>query len=205
MNGATWIGLTGSALLFAAAVMWLTKARRYSVKARSLTFIVSFIAALLPVFELPIAGYIRGSVGDLSVTTLMLLTATIFSRLRDNRPYSPQSFTALTFLVLGSGLILYTSALGLTYFDIYALGYGTKLIMVVFLLLSLGAWFFEYPLAAICLSASALAYSLQIFESRNLWDYWIDPLLAVYALYWVSRVAIGAATEKAERDARLRA
>lgn len=101
-------------------------------------------------------------------------------------------------------MVLYPSALGLTYFDSYALGYGTKLIIVVFLLLSLGAWYFEYHLAAICLTLSVLAYSLRIFESRNLWDYWIDPLLVVYALYRISKGVKSAATVKAERAAKLR-
>jgi hypothetical protein len=187
MNSATWIGLSGSALLFSTAVTTLVaKVKRYPVRVRSLIFIAAFGAALFPLTPLPLAGYIRGGIGDLSVTTWLLLSAAVLSKLRNQPFLRAKSVTGLSILLLGSGLLLYTSALGVTYWDAYALGYGTKSLLVAFLLLSLGAWILGYHLAAICLTVSVLAYTLQILESRNLWDYWIDPLLAVYALYKVS-------------------
>jgi hypothetical protein len=196
MNSAAWIGPAGSALLFATAVLTVSKAERYSIRIRSLIFVLAFFAASIPVLTLPLAGTIRGGVGDLSVTSLLLLTITVLSKLIGKPLVHPKSTTVLALIVLGSGVMLYPSALGATYWDLYALGYGTKLLFFAFLLVSLGAWTLGYHLVAICLTASSLAYSLQIFESRNLWDYWIDPLLVVYALYRIS---------KALRSAELRA
>lgn len=94
MNGATWIGLAGSALLFATAVICLIKVERYPVKVRAYIFILSFFAALLPIAGLPVAGYILGGIGGLSVTSLILLTATVYSRLKE-RALSPGEFHRL--------------------------------------------------------------------------------------------------------------
>jgi hypothetical protein len=186
MSSVAWIGPAGSALLFATTALTVSKAERYTVKIRACIFVLALVAASIPVPTLPLAGAIRGVVGDLSMTTLVLLTAAVISKLTGRSLFRPKSVTSVALFVLGSGLILYPTALGATYLDLYALGYGSKLMFFAFLSLSLGAWTFGYHLVAICLTTSVLAYSLQIFESRNLWDYWIDPLLVAYALYRIS-------------------
>lgn len=188
MTLASWIGLTGSALLLAATAMMVTRAQRNNTVVHSLTFVVSFILAFVPVQGLPIAGYLRGVIGDLSVTSWILLVTAVVSKVTDRELHRPKSFTALMVLILLSGLVLYPSALGVSYLDTYALGYGTTSLIAVFFLLSLAAWLLEYRLVTVCLTASVLAYSLRIFESRNLWDYWIDPLVTIYALFGLSRI-----------------
>lgn len=183
MTLASWFGLTGSALLLAATAMMVMRAQRNKTSICCLTLIVSFMLAFVPIQGLPIAGYLRGVIGDLSVTSWILLITTVVSKVMERKGPRPKSFTALMLLVLLSGLVLYPSAFGVSYLDTYALGYGPTWLIAVFFLLSLAAWLLEYRLVTVCLTASVLAYSLRIFESRNLWDYWIDPLVTIYALF----------------------
>jgi hypothetical protein len=145
--------------------------------------------AFVPLHGLPLAGYVRGLVGDLSVTTLALLSMASVSQLINRDLYSKRSFTLLMILALAGGLLLYPLALGLGTFDPYGLGYGSKGFVAVLLAVTLAVAYFDFPLVALCLTAAALGYSLRIYESRNLWDYLIDPLLTLYALFWLTAKA----------------
>jgi hypothetical protein len=44
------------------------------------------------------------------------------------------------------------------------------------------AWYARLNLIVLVVIAAALAYLGGAYESRNLWDYLIDPLVSVYAL-----------------------
>jgi hypothetical protein len=189
MTAASWIGLMGSALLLGTAATVVARARRYPAFVRVCFFLVPFAAAFYPLGGLPIAGYLRGVIGDLSVTSWTILIATAVSAIGNKETYRTESLSALMLLILGSGFLLYPSALGLTYVDTYAFGYGSKILLTAFFVLSLLTWHVEYHLVAICITASVLAYSLQFLESRNLWDYWIDPLVTFYALFRLSKLA----------------
>ena len=148
-------------------------------------FLVTSAVAFWPVNGLSVAGYLRGVTGDISVTTLTLLGAASISRLCDVEVYHPGSFFALMLVVLGGGLFLYPSALGVTYFDAYALGYGSKPFVAALFLVSLAAWYYEFYLVVLCACLGVLAYLIGLYESRNLWDYVIDPLITVYAVLWL--------------------
>ncbi len=179
------IGLAGCALLLVNVIMAAARSRRYSATSRKFLFLVITIAAFVPVGGLSIAGYLRGVTGDVSVTTLVLLVAASIACLFDKNAYTPRSFSVLMLLVLGGGLSLYPFALGFTYFDSYALGYGSKAFIAVLFLLTLGAWYFERYLIVVCLVLAVWAYIIGMYESRNLWDYLIDPMITLYALVWL--------------------
>ncbi len=181
----TLIGLLGCALLFVNVIMTAARWRRYSFTGRRILFVVASVTALWPVHGLPVAGYLRGITGDLSVTTLILLVATSISRCFGVEIYQPRGFFVLMLFVLGSGLFLYPSALGLTYFDAYELGYHSKTLAAVLFLVSLAAWYYECYFVVVCVSLGVLAYLIGMYESRNLWDYVIDPLITFYAAFWL--------------------
>jgi hypothetical protein len=179
------IGLAGCGLLFVNVMMAVARSRRYSLRGRLILFFVTSAVAFWPVNGLSVAGYLRGVTGDVSVTTLTLLVAASISRLCDVEVYEPRSFFVLMLVVLGGGLFLYPSALGVTYFDAYGLGYGSKTFVAVLFLVSLAAWHYEFYLVVLCVCLGVLAYLIGMYESRNLWDYLIDPLITVYAVLWV--------------------
>lgn len=177
------MGLAGCTLLLVSVVMTAARSRRYSLTTRRLLFFSVFVVAFLPVQGLSIVGYVRGVTGDVSVTTLILLVAASISSLMDRDLYDSRSVLVLMLLILGGGVFLYPFALGLTYFDPYALGYGSKAFVAVLFLLSLGAWYFDLYLIVACVIFAISAYMIGMYESTNLWDYLIDPLITSYALF----------------------
>jgi len=50
------------------------------------------------------------------------------------------------------------------------------------LCVALAAWWARLYVIVFVVIAAALAYLAGAYESRNLWDYLIDPLVSVYAL-----------------------
>jgi hypothetical protein len=116
------------------------------------------------------------------MTTLALAGAACVAQLTGRTVIAPRDLRALFGLVASAAAFLYPFALGWTQFDPYALGYGSIVFVTVLLLVTLAAWYFRRNIVALIIIAAALAYLLGAYESRNLWDYLIDPLAALYAL-----------------------
>jgi hypothetical protein len=105
-------------------------------------------------------------------------------------------------LVGTGGLLLYPLALGLGYLDPYRLGFGNPWMLVLLLAIVLLAWRLDLVWVAGWVSLGVLAWGVGAFESRNLWDYLIDPLVTVWALSALS--LRGARTLRRRLAARLR-
>lgn len=171
------VGLTGCAMLVVSSVLFVSRARRHRPSVRVLLLISSTVPAVA------LATYVRGVVGDLSVTTAILLFSTTITQLL-NRDLDDRSISLIAPMVAVMGLILYPSALGLTYFDTYALGYDAKGLIGILFVGSLAAVYSARYLAVLCSTVGPLAYALGMYESRNLWDYLMDPILFVWAVWW---------------------
>jgi len=141
----------------------------------------SAIAALVPVGALPVAGLLRGVVGDLSFTTFVLLLRGLSRDIRGGPPADPRATLAVRGLVAVAGLVLYPLALGLGAWDPYRLGYGDPWFLAALLAVALAALALDVPLVTFCTALAVLAWGLGACESRNLWDYLIDPLVFVWA------------------------
>lgn len=129
---------------------------------------------------MPIAAYVRGVSGDLSITTLVLLWCALL------RPWCSTTkgnnrFTLLILIALPA-LALYPMALGAGTYDPYRLGYGDPLFVTVLLLLALLAWLSRFSIIALCIAFATLAWAVGWYESDNLWDYLLDPFVSIYAL-----------------------
>ena len=83
-----------------------------------------------------------------------------------------------------AGLALYPMTLGVTRFDPYALGYGSRVFELALLAVALVAWYLNLHLIVLCVTLGIGAYLLGLMESRNLWDYLIDAPITIYALVW---------------------
>ena len=148
------------------------------------------IAAIAPLAGLPAAAYVRGIIGDLSIPSLVLLMLTILRPLLGwHSPGTKAGFT-IQILITVAALGLYPLALGLGYFDPYRLGYGSLWFLSVLLLVALVACFRRLPLVALCIALSVFAWNIGWYESSNLWDYLLDPLLSVYAVSAVIRHSV---------------
>jgi hypothetical protein len=141
-----------------------------------------FVLVLIPIGGLPLAGYVRGATGDLSITTQLLLWSALLTPWLVNVQIEAGARRSLLMLVAAAALFLYPLALGLGMFDPYRIGYGDPLFITALLLLALLAWFYQRQLLTLSIALATLAWSLGWHESDNLWDYLLDPFLAIYAL-----------------------
>lgn len=175
-------GLAGVALLTASALLLLPGIARIAKSRRTLVMVAVFVLLLIPVATLPLAAYMRGMTGDLSITTLVLLCSAQLRPWCGCAEVSDRHRLALLVLVALASLGLYPMALGAGAYDPYQLGYGNLPFMVALLLLALAAWFGGYAMIALCIALATLAWAAGWYESDNLWDYLIDPFVSVYAL-----------------------
>jgi len=175
-------GLFGCGLLGLAAVATVIHRWRLPAGARYALMLAAAFAVFIPFGELPAAAYLRGVTGDLSVTTLCLAGCACITRLTGKALIEPRERQVLYQLLALAALFLYPFALGWTPFDPYSLGYGSIGFVTVLLMVTLAAWRAKLYAVVFIVIAAGLAYLAGAYESRNLWDYLIDPLVSVYAL-----------------------
>jgi hypothetical protein len=185
--------------IFAATLLWvvlLVKLTRSWLprKGQLALLIVAIGSGMVPFNGLMIGSYIFSLSSYLSIATILLLLAFLFSNITENRyetfkaywSSDQQWLVVVIFFVLG-GLLLYPMAGGLTMLDPYRLGYAGTPWSVLLLgyffgwavLCVLKRWY----LLLVLILASVLAYYLKLLPSLNLWDYVIDPLVVVYSLF----------------------
>jgi hypothetical protein len=174
-------GLLGCGFLCLALAASAFRLHALPVPIRYGVLLALTLAVFVPVGDLPVAGYVRGVTGDLSAPTLALAVSACFVRFTGRRLFEHRDRKALLWLVAGAALFLYPFALGWTPFDPYALGYGSVTLTTVLLLVTLAAWHAGLKLVVLVVLIGALACLGGVYESRNLWDYLIDPLAAIYA------------------------
>jgi hypothetical protein len=193
-------GLAGAIVAIVAVVSWLAHAAGLRGGRLVALLGATALVALAPVGALPLAGYLRGVVGDLSLTTLIVLLRGIL-RPGPHGPFDARNTFSVQLCVATAGLALYPSALGLGPVDSYRLGYGPWALGVLFAV-AVAAIFFNLPLVTSCVGLGVLAWVVGAYESRNLWDYLLDPLVWVWSL---AIVCLGAARSlRALRQARAR-
>ncbi len=175
-------GLAGAAAAIAAVLLGLPGIARLRRAHPTSILLGAVVAALIPFGGLPAAGYVRGIVGDLSVTTVLLLLRGLLRPVLGWAAIDARSRLALEILVAVGGLVLYPLALGLGPFDPYHLGYANPWFLGCLLALAVAAGFGRLTLVTWCLALAVLAWAVGGYESRNLWDYLVDPLVATWGL-----------------------
>lgn len=175
-------GLASAASAAAAGVLLLPGIARLSRLRLAALEVTVFALMLIPFGELPFAAYLRGVTGDLSITTLVLIWCALLAPGFACGGNDANSRRALLTLVALAALPLYPLSLGLTAFDPYRLGYADSQFVAALLLAALAAWFWKQHLIASCISLATLAWTIGWYESGNLWDYLLDPWVAIYAL-----------------------
>jgi hypothetical protein len=176
-----FFGYLGCMLLAAALAAWLAGRSRF----RLLLALAGGALLLLPVGELLAVEYVRAVIGDLSIVTQVLLAAFVLGRAPGRRQLAP-----IMAVSLAAAVFLYPAALGVMVFDPYALGYASVAFVAVLAALTLAAWYLRFEWLAACLLLAAAAKIAGVLESRNLWDYLVDPLLVLYAGFWLCRMAL---------------
>ena len=178
-------GLT-MVLLCLACTTVLLPLNRVPLAVRLLLIISITLAVLLPLSDYPGWYYVRSIFGDCSITALFFYVALILQQNFSLQLYQENELILLRRLVLAASILLYPFALGLTQYDSYSFGFTSPWLTGVLLMLTLGCWYRKYYFLAITITATVAAWSLQLLESLNLWDYLIDPaLLLIMVLTWL--------------------
>lgn len=163
------------------ALVWITQAFSHKTLSYSVKWFMLIVLANLffwPLglgMALPLAAYVRGIIGDLSVVLTLLLWSSV---LLPSRP-TPVSFKFAVALI---SLIFYPLALGLGMFDPYAWGYGSLGMLIAVLLFALIFGLIGWTKGVWIIALAIIAWAGHWHESANLWDYVLDPLLAIWAI-----------------------
>jgi len=125
--------------------------------------------------ELPLAAYVRGVIGDLSIVTMLLLWTSLLS---GSKP-APLAFKVSVACI---AIVFYPLALGFGMIDPYAWGYGSILFFIAVLLFAVVCGLANWSKGVWMIAIAILAWAAHWHESANLWDYLLDPFLAIWAL-----------------------
>jgi hypothetical protein len=181
MNSATvhhWAGLAGQGILLAALALFLLRSRAPTGKKRWLAATGLMLLSFVPLPQWGcLACVLRGLWGDVSLTTLQLAACAAVGR-----PLLPVTLRRPFYLAVSLiGLGFYPLALGLAPVDPYRLGWQPLWMLLILAGLTPVLWRWA-PVLLVILGVDVLAFALGLLESRNLWDYLLDPLLFFYAL-----------------------
>lgn len=139
--------------------------------------------------HLPLVAYVRGISSDLSISLVMIACIGMYQRLAGVHLVSDRERNVLNLVFAASALFLYPLALGWGDWDSYRLGWGAPGMWAALLVLSLVCWGKGLRLLSILVAAGLLAWAAGALESTNLWDYLIDPWIAVGAIFQCFRMA----------------
>jgi len=191
------IALIGLSLLLSASLLRILCYFKINIKWAYTLSAVLFCISFVTISGYSLVTYLRGVFNDLSITSLFLLSYYIFS-VANHSSKENDSNRSIFYLIALIGICFYPTALGLGTIDPYSWGFignpDHPLSSLVFIsslaLLMLFAFIKKHPLLLLCLVSGALAYSLNLLASQNIWDYYIDPLVFVYALYAIGSIEI---------------
>jgi hypothetical protein len=167
----------------------------------ALRALVCFVLANLlfwPIFtfvlplELPLAAYVRGFTGELSITAMLLLWTAYFSPKEIHVSLVMKVWIALV------AIVFYPLALGVSMLDPYAWGYGSIALLVAVIATAMVALLMGSNRIAIILAIAILAWAAGWHESTNLWDYILDPFLGLWAIGSLIRSAWRARAARAQ-------
>jgi len=184
MNHTDWLGLSGFALASLWPVLHLPYIRRLDTLRRLLFAAAGYVLMMVPLFGLSLAGWLRGIIGDLSLTTLLLLGSALYARLNPAATplWDARERASLLLFISVMALMLYPFALGWGPLDPYRSGYGSIGLIVMLALLALWALRRGLALLPLAIALAGTGWSFACYESTNLWDYLLDAPLALYAL-----------------------
>ncbi len=137
---------------------------------------------VIPVNGLSLGAWLRSVIGDLSMMGMVVFADVASRRIFSFRLVCQDVRQWVLRGIVLTGLMFYPLALGMSALDPYQWGYAPVVMGVALAGSAFWAWLNGARGLALLLLLPVLAYHLQLLESRNLWDYLIDPVVFVYAL-----------------------
>lgn len=188
-----------TALVVAAVVLRFATLLRAGYCLRAFLAMAAILGTLLP-WPYGLAGWVQAHFGEFSITTGLLAAEALHHRVRGSRLLSDGQLRTGCMLVAALAVVFYPMSLGMTELDPYTFGYGDFLFSSVLLLLGLAAWVNRAWAPCAVLILAQFAFHFDLLSSNNLWDYLIDPALAVWAIGWLVRDRFASGTEAAQAE-----
>ncbi len=187
-----FVALMGLGLVLCAGCLRLLGATSLPLRWKKVVTLACFLMLWLPVggAQLPVLAYIRGISSDLSITLVVLACLGLRQRLSGRRVAHSREHTAVLAVVAVAALFLYPLALGWDDWDAYRPGWGAPGMWAALLFISLLAWAAGLRLLPTLVALALLAWTAGVLESTNVWDYLMDPWLAVAAIFHCVRLGI---------------
>lgn len=186
--------LTGLALVLCA---WVLRLSRPLFLARAwLGWLLAglFVLLWIPVgtAAIPVVAYVRGISSDLSITLVVVACIALWRGLSGDLPGNPgrREMRAVFAAVAVAAVFLYPMSLGWGNWDAYRPGWGSYGMLSGLLVTGLLALSLGLRLLPLLLALAVLAWTAGLMESRNLWDYLLDPWLAFASLYQVLKMGV---------------
>jgi hypothetical protein len=141
--------------------------------------------------ELPLSAYVRGVTGELSIVTMLLLWSSILPAAKK----TPLGFKVPLALI---AIVFYPLALGFGMVDPYAWGYGSIALLIAAILFAFACGLAGWIKGVWIISFAIMAWAAHWHESANLWDYLLDPFLAIWAVLAIPNAIYLKRREKAQ-------
>jgi len=175
--------VTGHLLLLATCILFLVPMRRWTPLPRAIALGVCLSVGLARVGDLRLIAYPSGVVGDLSITTQVLLISILLKRIAGLDVLPARERSLLLAAAVSVGFLLYTFSSGLTGLDVYSMGFGSPWLMVALAVATIVCGRY-HPGAALVILVGVLAFDFGLLASANVWDYLLDPILVLFAWGW---------------------
>ena len=185
-------GLLGITLAIIALLVRVPRVQAFPQRQRAAVLMGAIVLVSIPLWGLSLAGVVRGITGDLSISTLVLLALALLRTLSGCALMEEANRLLMLRAIAIAAVVFYPLALGFSAFDPYRLGYGNLWFMAGLLLLAVWSVLRYSTFLALCIALAVAAWSAGWYESPNIWDYLLDPWLAIYAIvvqgkYWWAR------------------
>lgn len=186
------IALLGINLVLSAGCLRLLSWRRGVTPWAKWATAAVFVLLWCPVgpARLPLVAYVRGISSDLSISLVAIACLGMYQRLAGARLVDGRERALVNVVFAAGALFLYPLALGWGDWDAYRMGWGSPGLWAVLLLISLACWAKGFRLLPVLVALALLAWVAGALESTNLWDYLIDPWLAVAAIFQCLKLAV---------------
>ena len=182
-------GLFGITLAIFALLVRVPRVRAFPPLQRAALLAAAIVLVSIPLWGLSLSGVVRGISGDLSIATLALLALALARTLSGCALIEEANRQLMLRAIAIAAALFYPLALGFSTFDPYRMGYGYLWFMAGLLLLAVWSVLRYSTFFALCIALAVAAWSAGWYESPNIWDYLLDPWLAIYAIvvqgkYW---------------------
>lgn len=156
-----------------------------------LVLIVASLLLLIPINGISVLWYLKGTLGSLSLMTTLVLASYLVKTKTQAECLSKRDKNLIYPATLMLAAALYATSYHPEWLDLYALGLDNQALMLSISGGVLLFWFTGRQRLAVFACIVVLGYRLNVMDSNNVWDYFIDPVLVGVAFFWLLRQVRG--------------